>query len=289
MTHEGSEIVWWTTPISREHMRYWSPTRTLWHRVSIYRGDSSGDHQASYWYYSPSRVSDLCWELSQTWVNPARKTLTRWAFIFDSGFYHQWDREYIVWLLFYDHNFLHQTESDIMDLLEKSENIFNVAFQKKNEVLKLVTSQREIDLPTAANDPVFENLFIDTLDSMESWYARQQYITNEIERVAPWYYEYLHTIYIERLHFVESLFAQMVMFLAESEKNHIWALDPRSHSFHIPAAIQSKIDLIASICEFHRSLDPHYPRLHTLIEWTVRSWILIYKGFSSPAEQLRMR
>lgn len=153
-----------------------------------------------------------------------------------------------------------------MDLLEKSENIFRAAFQKKNQVLKLVTREAETELPDAANDSVFENPFVDTLEKMEPGYERQQYITDRVESMEPGYYEYLHTIYVERLHFVESLFAQMVMFLAESEKNHIWALDPRSHTFHIPPAIQSKIDLIASICEYHRSFDPHYPLLHTLLE-----------------------
>jgi hypothetical protein len=137
-----------------------------------------------------------------------------------------------------------------MDALQSSENLFRVAFQKKKQILHLVDNDMQSDtsLPVAANDSHYTPL------------------SERIEDIEPGYYEYLHTIYVERLHFVESLFAQMVMFLAESEKNHIWALDPRSHAFHIPPAIQSKIDLIASICEYHRSLDLHYPLLHTLLE-----------------------
>ena len=48
--------------------------------------------------------------------------------------------------------------------------------------------------------------------------------------------------------------------------DHIWAIDPSSHSFDIPEYIQDKINLISSICEFHRVLDPNYPLLHNLLE-----------------------
>lgn len=189
------------------------------------------------------------------------------AFITDTS-----DRDYIVWLIFHNHNFLNQKQTDFMDVLESSENLFRVAFQKKKQILHLVdNTELATDLPEAAND------------------SHYTLLSERIENIEPGYYEYLHTIYRERLHFVESLFSQIVMFLAESEKNHIWALDPANHSFHIPAYIQNKINLISSICEFHRTLDPDYPLLHNLLEWTVRSWILIYKWFSSPAEQLRTR
>ena len=166
------------------------------------------------------------------------------AFITDPS-----DRDYIVGLVFHNHNFLKQKQTDFMDFLESSENLFRVAFQKKAQVLHLVdNTQTHEDLPEAANDSHYIPL------------------SDRIEAIEPGYYEYLHTIYTERLHFVESLFCQITMFLAESEKNHIWALDPSSHQFHIPAYIQDKINLISSICEFHRTLDSDYPLLHNLLE-----------------------
>ncbi len=189
------------------------------------------------------------------------------AFITDSS-----DRDYIVWLVFHKHNFLKAKNTDFMDFLESSENLFRIAFQKKTQILHLVDNNLVNSiLPESANDSNFTPL------------------SERIEKIEPGYYEYLHTVYTERLHFVESLFCQMVIFLAEMRENHIWALDPENHTIHISPYIQNKINLISSICEFHRTLDSDYPLLHNLIEWTVRSWILIYKWFSSPVEQLRMR
>ena len=132
---------------------------------------------------------------------------------------------------------MNQTSLDIIDLLEKSEQLFRITFQKKNQVLKLVKQESNIGLPEAANDDIFENPFIDALEKIEPGYERQQFIADRVESIEPGYYEYLHTIYVERLHFVESIFTQVITFLSESNKNHIWAIDPHSHAFHIPEHI----------------------------------------------------
>lgn len=218
-----------------------------------------GDNQL---YIGNSRIS--------TWFDIEHLSHDEISFLIQAFIPNRLDRDYIVWLLFHNHNFLNQQHTDFMGFLENSENIFQVAFQKKKKILSLIKNiESEVEDLQAANDSNYTPL------------------TERIEEIEPWYYEYLHSVYIDRLRFVESLFSQIVMFLAESEKNHIWAIDPSSHSFDIPEYIQDKINLISSICEFHRVLDPNYPLLHNLLEWTVRSWILIYKWFSSPAEQLR--
>ncbi len=91
------------------------------------------------------------------------------------------------------------------------------------------------------------------------------------------YLDCIHEAFQVRLEYLESLFCQIVRALAEESHNHIWAMDPESAHFYIPEYMQSKIELIRSICEVHAHIDPGFPMLHTLIESTVASWILIYK------------
>ena len=170
-------------------------------------------------YIGNSRVS--------RWFDIERLSHDEISFLIQAFITDPTDRDYIVWLLFYNHNFLNQKHTDFMDFLENSENIFKVAFQKKKQILRLIDDkQSDIEIPqAAANDDHYIPL------------------TDRIEDIEPWYYEYLHSVYVDRLRFVESLFSQIVMFLAESEKNHIWAIDPSSHSFDIPEYIQDKINL----------------------------------------------
>ncbi len=101
-----------------------------------------------------------------------------------------------------------------------------------------------------------------------------------IERIGgmePGYFNYIHETYLARLEYVESMFCNVIRSLAENPKNHIWALDPEHMNMHILQPLQDKITLIKSICEFHRIIDSNFPLLHTLIESTLASWILIYR------------
>lgn len=138
-----------------------------------------------------------------------------------------------------------------MDYLSTSETLFRQTFSHKNQILKLVDSSpiRDHTESQSANDNNYTPL------------------VDRIETIEPGYFGYLHNNYKERLDFVESVFCQMVASLAEVPENHLWAIDPENHTFTIPTYYhKNKVNLIASICEFHRSLDRDFPMLHELLE-----------------------
>lgn len=178
-------------------------------------------------------------------------------------------REYLIDLMFYQNAFLKKDLTDVLDVMQQTERLIGQCISTKKHVLRLVQNQEPEALIEAANDSHFTSL------------------VNRIEDLEPGYFHYLHEAYKVRLHYVESLFCATVAALAEVPENQLWAVDPANFSFIFPEKLKSKCDLIGSICDFHGSFDPHFPQLHTAIMPTVAAWILIYKGFSAPAEQIR--
>ena len=189
-----------------------------------------------------------------------------------------YERERVIDLVFYKNNFLRKTQTDILDVLQKAEELFRTTDTTRSKVtLTLVSPSQDSPTPElpfeheAANDSHFTPL-IDRIFQLEPRYA-----------------EYIHEIYQSRLEFAESIFCQMVMFLAEMPENQAWAMDPLHMQFYVTPVIQEKIELLKSICEFHGCIDTHYPQLHQYIEDTVLAWIFAYKGFCAPKEMLRLR
>lgn len=192
-------------------------------------------------------------------------------FLLRAFFRHDEERNYIIRTVFYRNNFLNKINGDTLDYLERVEWLFQKVSHRRQTVLHIIW---EWEITTwrfgeAANDTYFIPL-IERIEHME------------------WgYFNYIHEVYKARLEYVESIFCQVVMALAEEWHNHIWVIDPENIQFYIPPHIQGKIDLIRSICEFHMLVDPNFPLLHTLIESTVASWILVYKWFSAPINTVR--
>lgn len=156
-----------------------------------------------------------------------------------------------------------------MDYLSQAESLFQKANTHKKKILHIVSPENSRSQEEAANDNYFTPL-IDRIWDEE-----------------PWYFDYIHETYRARLQFIESLFIEIIHHLANEPRNHIWAIDPESVSLYIPDNLQSKIDLIQSICEFHKTFDSSFPMLHRLISSTLASWILLYKWFSAPASKIR--
>ena len=181
------------------------------------------------------------------------------------------ERQYVVKTFFYEDGFMRKTSGDIMDYLSKAEQLFQQTSKTREKTLSLVQKNKreEISSLEAANDAHFTPL-VDRIWDEE-----------------PWYFDYIHETYRARLEFVESLFIETIRHLAEEPRNHIWALDPERHTLYAPPRLQSKIDLIRSICEFHKMIDPGFPLLHTLVASTLGAWILLYKWFSAPTYNVR--
>lgn len=179
------------------------------------------------------------------------------------------EKEYIIDMIFYQNGFLTKTHGDILEYLSKVEELFQKVWHPRKTVLKIVQTKQLTNLVESANDTNYRPL------------------VERIEGMEPGYLNYIHETYLMRLQYVESIFCGIIMSLAGNPKNHVWALDPEHMKIDILPPIQDKITLIKSICEFHRIIDPNFPLLHTLIESTLASWILIYRWFSAPVERVR--
>ncbi len=221
---------------------------------------------------TPSEKPIYTGEHRDTWGLEMQKlSRQELSFLLRSFITHEQDRGYIISLVFYKHNFLNKKLTDILEHLKNGETLFRQTFPTRIKTLTLVEKDKATPSPeaTAANDAHFTPL------------------VDRIEKMEPWYFQYLHHIYLDRLHFAESLFCRMVAELAELTENQVWAMDPTMQRFFTPEHLEDKMRLLQSICEFHVTLDPHFPLLHKYIRQTVAAWILIYKGYSSPAEKTR--
>ena len=182
------------------------------------------------------------------------------------------DRQYVVKTFFYEDGFMRKISGDIIDYLRKVEDIFQKWTKIQRKALSLVKSEKNDanNIIEAANDadftPAIQTVWDDTPGNMTRIH---------------------HEITWLRLELVESLFIETIAHLAEEPRNHIWALDPERNPLYIPPRLQSKIDLICSICEFHQTIDPNFPLLHTLVASTLGAWILLYKWFSAPVYTVR--
>lgn len=157
------------------------------------------------------------------------------------------ERDYIIETIFLHHNFLRKNLTDIQDFMNGTEELFMTICGTGKRAIHIVTEAdtSTFEAPEAANDERFAPIS---------------------ERIDPKWYEYSRKVHELRLEYLESLFCQTVAILADTEANRLWAMDPEHFSFTVPEKERDHIELIASICDFHRLVEPSFPNLPTMLE-----------------------
>jgi len=252
---------------------YLKATGEIWLAKKLFGIEDFDIREAEVHIHTPETSQVLYRGVSQNERWWSTNKLSEWEInlLLKAFFHNQSEREYVVKTFFHRDWFMRKTNGDIMDYLSKTEKLFQKTSKTRKRTLSLIkpTKTQSTYRMEAANDAHFTPL---------------------VERIwdeEPWYFDYIHETYRARLEFVESLFIETIHHLAEEQKNHIWALDPERCTLYIPSRLQSKINLIQSICEFHKLIDPNFPLLHTLVPSTLASWIFFYKWFSAPVYTVR--
>ena len=189
------------------------------------------------------------------------------SFLLQAFFPAKREREYAIDTLFYNDNFMKKTLTDVLDFMSATEELFLNTYRTKERILKIVeVKETNFEAPEPAND---------------------RYFTPISKPIDSKWRSYGHEVHKLRLEYAESLFCQTVALLANTKENHLWAMDPENFPFVVTEEHRSHIELIQSICELHRILEPDYPELHAMIEPAVAAWIMIYRGFSAHAHDVR--